>query len=106
MTYNECKFCFYLFCNYYDGKTIQDIPNMEGMSQGIKIVKIDASKIRIEKCKHNTSFNSPRSIFWFPSNCYNEFRLNYLHNYKGERKFYFSVEDFLYYFKIPFKDIV
>lgn len=102
MTFNECKFCFCLFCTYYDGKTVKDIPNMEGMS-GIKIA---ASKMMIQKCSHQTIFNSQFTLFFFIGNDQNTFKLNYLTSYKGERKYYSSVEDFLNYFKIPFKDIV
>ena len=106
MTFNECKFCFYLFCNYYDGKTTQDIPNMEGMSQDIKIIKIDASKMRINKGSSHTTFESTYVIFYFANGNPNKFKLNYLTNYIGERKFYASVKDFINHFKIPFKDIV
>ena len=103
MTFNECKFCFYLFCTYYDGKKVQDIPNMKGIQRGIKI---DARKIHIKKDGHVTTFNSPDSIFWFSGDCYNEFCLDHTVAYTGETKFYSSVGDFLNYFKIPFKDIV
>ena len=103
MTFNECKFCFYLFCTYYDGKKVQDIPNMKGIQRGIKI---DASKIHIKKDGRVTTFNSPDSIFWFSGDCYNEFCLDHTVAYTGETKFYSSVGDFLNYFKIPFKDIV
>ena len=103
MTFNECEFCFYLFCTYYDGKIAQDIPNMEGTPQDIKI---DASKMRISKGPFNTTFESTYVIFYFAKGNSNKFKLNYLTNYSGERKFYASVKDFLNYFKIPFKDIV
>ena len=103
MTFNECRFCFYLFCNYYDGKTTQDIPNMEGTPQ---YIKIDASKMRISKGSFHTTFESTNVIFWFSGDCYNEFCLDHTIDYTGETKYYFSVEDFLNYFKIPFKDIV
>ena len=103
MTFNECKFCFYLFCTYYDGKNVQDIPNMEGMPA---YIKIDSSKIYIKKGGIVTEFNSPKSIFWVPTNCDNKFRLNHSYHYKSEIKFYSSVKDFLNHFKIPFKDIV
>lgn len=103
MTFNECKFCFYLFCTYYDGKNVRDIPNMEGMPQGIKI---DASKIHIKKVGHVTTFDSPDCIFWFSEDCYNEFCLDHTIDYTEETKYFFSVEDFLNYFKIHFKDIV
>ena len=103
MTFNECKLCFYLFCTYYNGKKVQDIPNMKGIQRGIKI---DASKIHIKKDGQVTTFNSPDSIFWFSGDCYNEFCLDHTVAYTGETKFYFSVEDFLNYFKIPFKDII
>lgn len=103
MTFNECKFCFCLFCTYYDGKTVKDIPNMEGISSEIKI---DASKMMITKNKYNISFYSSFSLFWFEKDKPNTFKLDYLISYEGERKYYSSVEDFLNYFKIPFKDIV
>ena len=103
MTFNECRFCFYLFCNYYDGKTTQDIPNMEGTPQ---YIKIDASKMRISKGSSHTTFESTYVIFYFAKGNPNKFKLNHLTNYIGERKFYASVKDFLNHFKIPFKDIV
>ena len=103
MTVNECKLCFYLFCTYYDGKTAQDIPNMEGTPQNIKI---DASKMRISKGPFHKTFESNYVIFYFNNNNPNEFKLNHLTNYSGERKFYASVKDFLNYFKIPLEDIV
>ena len=103
MTFNECEFCIYLFCTYYNGKFAQDIPNMEGTPQDIKI---DASKMRISKGPFATTFESTNVIFYFPKGNSNKFKLNYLTNYSGERKFYASVKDFLNHFKIPFEDIV
>ena len=102
MILNECKLCFYLFCTYYDGKNVRDIPNTKGILRGIKI---DASKIHIKKDGHVTTFNSPDCIFWFSEDCYNEFCLDHTIDYTGETKYYSSVENFLNYFKIPFKDI-
>lgn len=103
MTFNECKFCFYLFCTYYNGKNVQDIPNMEGMPA---YIKIDSSKIYIKKGGIVTEFNSPETLFWFLGDCSNEFSLDHSLDYTGENRYYSSVEDFLNYFEIPFKDIV
>ena len=103
MTFNECKFCFYMFCTYYDGKNIQDIPNTEGMYSG---VKIDVSKMMIHKGSYHTKFNTNYPLFYFSDNDPNTFKLNYLTSYKGERKYYSSVNDFLNHFKITLKDIV
>lgn len=76
---------------------------MEGMSSEIKI---DATKIKINKGKYQTTFVSENVIFY--RNCYDSiiFKLIYLSKYEGECKHFVSVEDFLNYFKIPFKDIV
>lgn len=103
MTFNECKLCFYLFCTYYNGKTIKDIPNNKGLPENVEIC---TSKLKIENNGHVTTFNSPDSIFWFSGDCSNEFSLDYTIDYTGENRYYSSVEDFLNYFEIPFKDIV
>ena len=88
MTFNECKYCFIQFCNYYNGKTVKEIPNMNGMSSEIII---DLNKLQIGKGKFQTYFKSPFVIFWFDYQETDRFSLNYLYKYRGERKLYTSV---------------
>lgn len=66
MTFKECKLCFYLFCTYYNGKTIKDIPNIKGLPENVEIC---TSKLKIENDGYVTTFNSPESLFWFSGDC-------------------------------------